>query len=67
MPGSCMAATDTLASSQGPFRATIVPTDLKGKLSTCSACRGGQRGAGEIVWCMVVLALKPLALLEDSQ
>lgn len=66
MPGSCMAATDTLASSQGPFKATIIPTDLEGRLSICFACRGGQRRAGEIVWCLVALALKTLALVEDS-
>jgi len=29
--------------------------------------QGDQRGAGEIVWCMVASALKPLALLADSQ
>lgn len=67
MPGSYMAAMDTLASYQGPFRAIIAPMDLKGKLSTCSTCRRGQREAEEIIWCMVALALKPLAFLEDSQ
>lgn len=67
MPCTCTAATDTLASSQGAFRATIIPMDMKGKLSTWSICRKGQRVAGEIVWFMAALALKPQALLEDSQ
>lgn len=53
-----VAVTDTLASSQGDFRATIIPMDLKRKFSTWSTCREGQREAGEIVWFMVALALK---------
>jgi len=44
MPPSCRAATDTLASSHGPFRASIVPMDLKRKISAFFTCREIKEG-----------------------